>query len=170
MKTKNNELLLLVDTIKDPRDMAELVHLALATNRCVEITGNSLTHTHPKVSRIISSWKPDYLQNQGASKINYSNDYFQKINHLKKEGYTIIGTSPNKGESLFETNFSKGKHVAVFGTEVGGLSREKIKAVDKMVRVPMLNETRFYTLRTIIPIVVHEILRQKGLFGKPTNE
>ena len=162
-----NDLRLLVDTIKDPRDMAELVHLVLATNQNVEVTGNSITHSHPKVAGQVNSWKPGFRQSPTMTHVHYSQSYLDKVRQLKAEGYIIVGTSPNHGSSIFETDLSKGRHVLVFGTEVGGLSREKMAVVDKMVKVPMLNETRFYTLRVIIPIIVHEVLRQKGFFGRP---
>jgi len=39
--------------------------------------------------------------------------------------------------------------------------------LDGVVRVPMQGATRFYTLRTIVPVIVHELMRQKGMLGKP---
>ena len=156
---------ILVDTIKDPRDLAELVHLSIATNLQVDITGNSIRHDHPKVAGIIDSWFPGFRKNPQLAHVNYSQDFFSRVEELKKQGYEIVGTSPNYGESIFQTNLSKGKQVVVFGTEVGGLSKVKMKTIDKVVRVPMLNNTRFYTLRAVVPVIVHEILRQKGFFG-----
>ncbi|MFH0970888.1 MAG: TrmH family RNA methyltransferase [Candidatus Diapherotrites archaeon] len=168
MKTKKtNDARILVDTIKDPRDMAEIIHLAIATNREVDVTGNSISHTHPKVLRQIDAWKPGFRKNPSVSNVHYEHNFFDRIKYLKSIGYTIIGTSPHFGESLFHTNFAKGNQLIVFGTEVGGLSKEKMAVMEKIVNVPMLNQTRFYTLRTILPIVIHEVLRQKGFFGKP---
>ncbi|MDD4984055.1 MAG: TrmH family RNA methyltransferase [Candidatus ainarchaeum sp.] len=163
---KDTDLRILVDTIKDPRDLAELVHLSIATNRTLDITGKSIRHDHPKVSGIISSWFPEFKSSSPSININYTDDFFDKVKALKKAGYTIVGTSPNFGQSIFKTDFSKGKYVIVFGTEVGGLSKAKIAALDNIVSVPMLNQTKFYTLHTVIPVVVHEILRQKGFFGR----
>lgn len=163
------DLRILVDTIKDPRDFAELVHLAMATDRTVDVTGNSIHHAHPKVAGVINSWKPGFREHPELARVHYSQDFFERVKALKAQGYQVIGTSPNFGDSLFESNFSKGKQVVVFGTEVGGLSKAKIGVLDKVVRVPMTGETRFYTLRTVIPVVVHEMLRQKGFFGKPRS-
>jgi len=166
MAQSDVDLRILADTIKDPRDLAELVHLSIATNRAVYITGKSIRHDHPKVSGIISSWFPDFKFSSPSIDINYTNDFFACVKSLKDAGYSVIGTSPNFGKSIFETDLSKGKHVVVFGTEVGGLSKAKIAALDSVVRVPMLNQTKFYTLHTVIPIIVHEVLRQKGFFDK----
>jgi len=55
-----NDFKLLFDTIKDPRDLAEVLHLAIATGREVDITGKSIRHDHKKVAGIIGSWKPGF--------------------------------------------------------------------------------------------------------------
>ncbi len=165
-----NDFCLLFDTIKDPRDLAEVLHLSIATNRKVNITGNSIRHDHPKVVGIIDSWKPGFKEKPRLDNVSYAQDYFEKIVKLKEKGYKIIGTTPNSGPSLFETDLSKGKQVIVFGTEVGGLSKEKMSVLDGIIRVPMQNKTRFYTLRTVVPIIVYEIMRQKGFLGRPKGK
>jgi len=161
---------LLFDTIKDPRDMAEALHLAIATGRKVDITGNSIRHDHRKVSGLIDSWKPGFKQDPKMSNVEYTQDYFSRVEALKRQGYKVIGTTPNSGPSLFETDLSKGKQAIVFGTEVGGISKKKMAVLDGIVRVPMVGNTKFYTLRTVVPIIVHEIMRQKGMLGKPKRK
>jgi hypothetical protein len=161
---------LLFDTIKDPRDLAEVLHLAIATNRQVDITGKSIRHDHKKVAGVIGSWKPGFKQNPQMAGVEYADDFFSKVSALKRQGYKIIGTTPNSGPSLFETDLSRGKQAIVFGTEVGGLSKKKMEVLDGIIRVPMQGGTRFYTLRTVVPVIVHEIMRQKGMLGKPKKK
>jgi len=162
----DNDFALLFDAIKGPRDLAEVLHLALATGRKVYITGKSIRHDHNKVKGLIDSWKPGFRNNPKINNLEYEEDYFSQIYKLRKKGYTIVGTSPNTGQSLFETDFSKEKQVIVFGTETSGLNKEKMAKVDYTIRVPMQNNTRFYTLATVTPIIVYEIMRQKGLLKK----
>lgn len=165
-----NDVRVLVDTIRDPRDMAELIHVAIATGRTVSVTGNSITHDHPKVVGQIESWMPGYRQNTAVANVNYHSDFFEQIKEAKSNGYTVVGTSPNEGESIYQTDLSKGKHILVFGTEVGGLSKKKMVVMDQVIQIPMLHPTRFYLLRTAIPIILHEALRQKGFFESTAKE
>ena len=164
------DFVILLDTVKDPRDLAEITHLAIATDQELIITGKSIKHDHPKVVGIIDSWKPRFKEKPKLKNVKYFDNYFSTIEKLKKQGYEIIGTTPNSGKSLYQTNLSKGKQIIVFGTETGGLSKQKKAVLDYLITVPMKNQTRFYTLKTIVPIVVHEILRQKGFFRKPKKQ
>jgi len=159
----NEKLILLFDSIRDPRDIAEVIHLGLALDIGIEFTGSSLYPEHPKVVNIINSWIPGFIDNKKLSHVSIHHDFSKRINVLKKNGYSIIGTASNANKSLGSADFSKGKQVIVFGTESSGLSKEKIAQVDEMLCVPMKNGTSFFTIRAIAPVFAFEALRQKKL-------
>lgn len=157
------DIILLFDSIRDPRDIAEVIHLGLAANINIEFTGSSLLPTHQKVLAIIDSWIPGFRANPKLKHFSFHEDFEKRILELRKKGFSIIGTSPHTGYSLFESNLSKGKHVIVFGTETSGLSGEKIRLMDEMLCVPMENGTKFFTIRSIAPMFAYEAIRQKKL-------
>jgi hypothetical protein len=161
VKKMNKELILLFDALRDPRDLAEVIHLGLAFDIKIELTGNSLNPTHVKVINIIDSWIPGFRDSPKLDHVSIHSDFEKRINALKKQGNEIIGTSSNAKESLSSTNLSNGKQVIVFGTETSGLSKEKITLMDKMLSIPMKNKTRFFTVRVVAPIFAFEALRQK---------
>jgi tRNA (guanosine-2'-O-)-methyltransferase len=140
-----------------------MIHLGLATDTEIELTGSSLHPTHQKVINIIDSWIQNFRDNQKLSHVSIHSDFEKRIKALKKQGYEIVGTSPNTGEDFFSVDLSKGKQVIVFGTETSGLSNEKMSLMDKMVKVKMHNGTKFYTISTIAPVFAYEALRQKKL-------
>jgi hypothetical protein len=159
----NEKLILLFDSIRDPRDIAEVIHLGLALDIGIEFSGSSLYPEHPKVINIINSWIPGFIDNKKLEHVSIHHDFAKRINALRKKGYAITGTSSNTSKSLSEADFSKGKHVIVFGTETSGLSKEKIALMDEMLCVSMKNGTSFFTIRTIAPIFAFEALKQKKL-------
>ncbi|MDD3160125.1 MAG: TrmH family RNA methyltransferase [Candidatus ainarchaeum sp.] len=159
----NSNLILLVDTIKDSRDLAKLIQLSLATNVLVYLTGDSLSYSNFKVLNILNSYSLDFPDEIKFNHIKYENDYFKTIENLKKEGYLVVGTSPSSKKSLFSKNYSSEKVVLVFGTEHGGLSKKKMSVLDDLVLIPMFNQIPFFTLETVMPIATYEILRQKEL-------
>jgi hypothetical protein len=159
----NKKVVLLFDSLRDPRDLAEMIHLGLAADLSIELTGSSLPPTHQKVINIVDSWIQDFRDNQELDHVLVHSDFTKRINALKKQGYKIVGTSPNVKKSLFETDFSTGKHVIVFGTETSGLSKEKMALMDEIVCVPMKNKTKFFTIKGIAPVFAFEVLRQKKL-------
>ena len=140
-----------------------MIHLGLAAGVEIELTGNSLSPTHLKVINIIDSWINNFRDNQTLEHVSIHSDFEKRIKALKKQGYEIIGTSPNTGENLFSADFSKGKQVIVFGTETTGLSKEKMSLLDKTLKVPMQNNTKFFTISAIAPVFTYEALRQKKL-------
>ena len=62
-KSTKREIILLCDSLRDPRDLAQLIHLSLATNTKLELTGSSVAPTHPKVLNIINSWLLGFKDN-----------------------------------------------------------------------------------------------------------
>lgn len=157
------DLILLFDSIRDPRDIAEVIHLGLAADIQIEFTGSSIPHNHHKVISILDSWIIGFKKNPDFSHVKTNDDFAKRIKHFKKQGYEIIGTSSQKGENIFSADLSKRKQVIVFGTETSGLSEAKMLLMDKMLRVPMKNGTKFFTLRAVAPVFAFEVLRQKKL-------
>lgn len=157
------KLVLLFDSLRDPRDLAQMIHLGLATDTEIELTGSSIPPTHQKVINIIDSWVLNFKDNQELEHVSIHSDFEKRIKALKKQRYEIIGTSPNTGKNFFDVDLSAGKQVIVFGTETSGLSKEKMSLMDKMVKIPMKNETRFFTITAIAPVFAYETLRQKKL-------
>ena len=157
------KLILLFDSLRDPRDLAQMIHLGLACDIEIELTGSSLHPTHQKVINIVDSWVDNFRDKPLLSHVSIHSDFEKRIKALKKQGYTIVGTSPNTGTSFFESDFSGGKHVIVFGTETTGLIKEKMSLMDKMVKIPMQNKTKFFTIGAIAPVFAYEVLRHKKL-------
>jgi tRNA G18 (ribose-2'-O)-methylase SpoU len=136
--------------------------LGLAANVDIELTGSSIPPTNQKVINIIDSWILDFRNNINLKHVFIHNDFEKRIKALKRQGYEIIGTSPDKGSDFFSLDLSKGKHVIVFGTETSGLSKDKMNLMNKMAKIKMQNGTKFFTIGAIAPVFTYETLRQKN--------
>lgn len=157
------KIILVFDCIRDPRDLANMIHLAIATNTKIVLTGNSLSPTHYKVINILKSWIKEINEKEIMKIVKIEQDYFKFIKKIKKEKYKTYGTSPNIGQNLFEKDLSKKNHAIIFGTESSGLTKEKMNSLDGILKIPMKNNTKFFTLTAIAPTITYEILRQKKL-------
>lgn len=163
MVKKVGEVVLVCDALRDPRDLAQMVHLSLATNTKLFLTGSSLFPLHPKVIGILDSWIPGFKQKPNLKKVVVFEGLEECVAFLRKKGFEVLGTSPSVGKNFFSTNLGKGKTAIVFGTETSGLSDAKMKLMGGMLRIPMQGGTRFYTLSAIAPVFAYEALRQKKL-------
>ncbi len=158
-----DKLVLVFDCLRDPRDLASMIHLAFATNTKIILTGNSLPPNHYKVLNILASWAPNISENEINKKVQVQQDFSKCIKKLKQKKYTIFGTSANFGTNFYKKDFTKEKHAIVFGTETSGLSKQKVQELEEILMVPMKNKTKFYTIPSITPAITLEILRQKKL-------
>lgn len=161
--SKCKDLILLFDAIRDPRDIAEVIHLGIAAGISIEFTGNSIPPENYKVLGILDSWILGFKEKPDFSGVKTYPDFFKRIKELKKLGYSIIGTSPLSKKSLFSSGLSNGKHAIIFGTETSGLSKEKLKAMDEVISIPMRAPAKFFTIRAAAPVITYEAMRQKGL-------
>jgi TrmH family RNA methyltransferase len=147
---------LLFDCLRAPYDAAHILQVALAVGTCdVYLSGNSINLRNKKIVSKLKSWGIDSYPHI---------EIFENLNLASKDLHTrgryLIGTSPHVKKSLFDLNLSEGKSVFVFGTESGGLSKEKISNLDELVSVPAMGEVPFLTLPTVVPIFAYEYFRQ----------
>ncbi|MCX6803958.1 MAG: hypothetical protein NTY48_05315 [Candidatus Diapherotrites archaeon] len=159
--TNNTDILLVFDSIRDPRDAANAIHLGIATGLGIIFTDSSISPKHYKVINILNSWIPEFRNTPVLGNFSQNESFDETINSLKKQGFGIIGTSPSSNKSFFSLKLSKGKYAIVFGTETTGLSKEKMNKLDEIVSIPMNSPTKFFTLSVVAPVFAYEILRQK---------
>ncbi len=90
------------------------------------------------------------------------------FNHLLKNGYTSIATSPHTNENicvnLLDGKYTDNKLAIWFGNEVNGLSEEVIKKASRCVQIPMYGMTESLNLAVCSGIVLHEVVRQRRNF------
>lgn len=152
------------DCLRAPYDWANILQTVIAIGGCeLIVTGNSISHDHPKVLGKLGSWSKSIRENGLPDlSIKYYKSFTDCVKMLKSENNLVIGTSPRAKRSFFECNWENSNKVIVFGTESGGLSKEKTSLMDDLVKIPMSNILDFMTLSVVTPIVIYEIKRQQG--------
>lgn len=149
---------LLFDTIRSPYDMAHIVQIAQSIDAVVYTSGkNSLPFDILKVKTKVRSWniKP------GFQEIHY--DTFEEaVNDLHTKGKYLVGTSGDADKIFYDVQLPKDKDIViVFGTETSGLTREKQKMLDELVKLPMdKSKVDFLTLPVAVSAMAYELHRQ----------
>jgi tRNA (guanosine-2'-O-)-methyltransferase len=77
--------------------------------------------------------------------------------HLKTEGYSIVATTPHKGERLLYELPIENKTAFVFGTELKGLSKTAIDFADAFVKIQMYGFTESFNLSVSAAIIMHHM-------------
>lgn len=90
------------------------------------------------------------------------------VESLKKKGYRIVATSPNReGQSPETIDLEKGKVALLFGTELNGLSDMALGLADEYLQIPMVGFTESYNISVSAALVLYAL--RKRLEGSSLN-
>jgi len=83
------------------------------------------------------------------------NNTRQCLETLKRNGYTVVATSPHKNDCFLEDLKTDKKIALVFGTEKDGLSETAIACADEFVKIPMNGFTESFNISVSAGIFLH---------------
>ncbi len=124
-------------------------HNASAVLRSCDLTGVQDVHiiengndynVNPEVALGSSKWLNLIKYNKK------SNNTLDTFSSLRKDGYTIVATTPHKNNYDLDTLSIDKKIAVVFGTELTGLSDLAINNADEYLRIPMYGFTESYNI------------------------
>ena len=95
------------------------------------------------------------------------------LNQLKKDGYTIIATTPDKNAQSINDIEITGKSAFLFGTELTGLSDEALKVADSKVKIPMYGFTESFNISVCVALflnIIRDKLNKSELFWELSRE
>lgn len=105
----------------------------------------------PDISKGSSQWINIQQYNQAL------NNTKPCLRHLKNQGYTIIGTSPNQNEINLEDISIDNKTAFVLGSEKDGLSQEAKEICDGFMKIPMVGFTESLNLSNCSAIIAQSL-------------
>jgi tRNA (guanosine-2'-O-)-methyltransferase len=90
------------------------------------------------------------------------------IQHLRKQGYRIVATTPHEKDQLInDLSVDKGPIALFFGTEIEGISEEVRDAADEFVKIPMYGFTESFNISVSAAICLYEL--KKRLLASSIN-
>jgi tRNA (guanosine-2'-O-)-methyltransferase len=78
------------------------------------------------------------------------------LQHLKKQGYRIISTSPHAEKTIFDMDLSQ-PMALVFGTERKGISETIKTQSDELVRIPMYGFSESFNVSVSVAIMLNTL-------------
>jgi tRNA (guanosine-2'-O-)-methyltransferase len=88
------------------------------------------------------------------------------IETLKREGYTIVATTPHQNDFTPDTLPLDSKIALLFGTELQGLTGNAIEAADTYLRIPMVGFTESLNISVSAALLLYSLserLRKSGI-------
>lgn len=153
-KIKENPLILMLDEIQDPHNLGAILRSAEAGGvKAVIIPKNRSAGITPAVVKA-SSGAIEYI------KIIEVTNLTQTAEKLKKEGFWIIGTSPDAKNS-YEEIYVDRPLCLVIGNEGKGMGRLLKEHCDLLVKIPMQGRINSLNASVGAGIVIFDIQRRK---------
>ena len=107
---------------------------------------------NPEVELGSAQWLNMYRYNKSE------NNTVVAIEHLKKNGYRIIATTPHAEDvDLHDFNLDKGPVALLFGTERRGLSDQSIELADEYLKIPMYGFSESLNISVSAAIVLQTL-------------
>jgi tRNA G18 (ribose-2'-O)-methylase SpoU len=155
-RESRSRIVLAYDTLKDPRDLAEVLHLAAGFGLEVHLLGKSLRPEHPKVLRKLRSWRPELADDPGRLAVKAFPDSVSWLAAAREEGLRIAATVIEGGTEPREAG-GGGRIAVLFGEETRGLPRAIAVACDERWTLPLGPGGRFYTLGQATALILGRI-------------
>ena len=160
LATRSSEALQLVlacDTIVDPRDLAEVIHLAAAFGLEVHLLGKSISPRHWKVLRKLESWRPELARNPDRIPAKVFPDTMAWACEMRASGFALVGMVVVAG-SRPAPEAARGKAAILFGEETHGLSEDLLALCDHRWTLPLGPGGRFFTVGQATALILGSIL------------
>ena len=77
---------------------------------------------------------------------------------LRKQGYRLVGTTPDPESASVQELDLTDKTAIVFGTELGGLSDYAREEVDELVHIPMYGFTESFNISVSAALILNELV------------
>jgi tRNA (guanosine-2'-O-)-methyltransferase len=107
---------------------------------------------NPDVALGSNQWLSFYYYSKGKDKIA------EAVGALKRQGYRIVATSPNREGITPETfDLNRGKAAIMFGTELNGLSHRALELADEFIQIPMVGFTESYNISVSAAITLYQL-------------
>jgi len=131
------------------------------------IENNYQFNLNPDVELGSAKWLNIFFYNKSG------NNSLNAIEHLRKNNFKIIATSPHAKDILLEDLDVNQKIALFFGTEKDGLSDIVLKNADYFVKIPMYGFTESFNLSVSAAISIYSLtnkLKKSNINWQLTNE
>jgi 23S rRNA (guanosine2251-2'-O)-methyltransferase len=149
-------LLLILDSIQDPRNLGAI----LRTAECSGVNGIIMTkHNSASINETVIKTSAGAAEH---AKICIVNNLVNTIKVLKENGFWVIGASLEESKDYSSMDY-KLPAALIIGNEEKGLRRLTAENCDFLIKIPMQGKIQSLNVSVAAGIILFEILRQRNL-------
>jgi len=157
---------IVLDCIRKPQNLGAIMRTAIATSSTLYLTGNCINPDHRKVKSQIYTWWRSKEPIKNYLKIETYPTLEELVKSKRDTGNIFLGTSPNGEINYWSMTICYSDIFIVFGPEEGGLSKEKLKLMNNVIKIPMNNVDVINSLNlaTSVALIAYECMKQRMIF------
>mgnify|MGYP001547717789 CR=1 FL=1 len=146
-------LILVAVDVKDPGNIGAMLRTAHAAAASAFVATGISDPYHPKALRTT-------MGSLFRLPVVYAEQPLSIIHELQEMGVESVATVVSSGISLHQAKFSENGTAVFIGSEAWGLPADVIKAVDRLVSIPMIEEVDSFSVNAAAAIVLYDIGRK----------
>ena len=154
-QTKDPKLLIMLDEVQDPRNLGAIIRTANAVNANGVIIPEKRSASLTVAAHIASAGSAENIP------IARVTNLVRTIQHLKDDGYWIIGTNQEAATTYTQADFFS-PICLVFGSEQKGIRGLVRENCDLIVSIPMLGEVPSLNVSVAAGVLMYEVIRQRS--------
>lgn len=148
-------LFLVLDSITDVRNFGAIAR----TGECLGVDAIVIpTKNSVRISQDAIKTSAGALYNIPICKEDSLVDF---VMLLQQSGVTVFAASEKASDSIYEESFT-GPTAIIMGSEEVGVSKQILKRVDKVVKIPMSGQTESLNVSVSAGIFLYEAIRQRN--------
>lgn len=162
---RQNDLIIALDEVHDPHNVAAVVRTADATG-VGKIIWELDVYTSGDLNQEISKGSERWVQVEKVDSL------VKRLEELKKDGFNIAATHLGKESVDFRSLDWTKPWVLVMGNEQRGCSNDIAELADKNIALPMLGFVQSLNISVATAVALYEIQRQRenaGMYMKEKN-
>ena len=145
---------LILDGIQDAHNLGACLRTAEAAGAHIVIAPRKHTIGMTETVRRISCGAADVVPYVQVGNLNLL------ISRLKERGLSIVGTSDQFSDTLYEANLT-GPLAMVIGSEANGIRKKVAEKCDALIHIPMQGEIDCLNLSVATGVCLFEAVRQR---------
>ncbi len=156
IKSRTKHITIVLEDIYQPHNASAVLRSCDCTGiQDIHIIENGNTYqVNPDVALGSSKWVSLFKYN------STENNTLSCIQHLKKQGYRIVATTPHKNDCLLDDLPLEQKTALFFGTELDGISADVLEHADGFVNIPMQGFTESYNISVSAAICLYTLTQR----------
>ena len=155
---RKSELLLVLDSVKDPHNLGACLRTADAAGVRFVITPKNNSASLNSTARKIASGAAETVNLLAVTNLA------RFLTDLKQVGFWIIGTDERATKTIYQQDF-RGLVVLVMGSEGTGLRRLTREKCDFLASIPMAGDLSSLNVSVAAGVTLFEAVRQRSLDG-----